>query len=256
MYFTKYLRETKYLIPLHDEIITGNIAIYISVAYTELNVTSNEETVPLQLVTSTTDPIASRTLSSSSQSTPAIVSTTTSPLSPTSSADPTVMSTQPPTDQGLITAPSIENGTIKLDIYILYLIIGLIGLLGVVVLALIVAVVCFYKVSQRKYRQNNHEKGFLEKDLRTNSKSHLLSNANCQSTSTIRFSDSPPSRPDSPNSDDLQNRSNSASPAVDSLDDGRYSVPTDLRGDESSPRHSMNGSKDNLLQIQNTTTSL
>ncbi len=144
--------------------------------------------------------------------------------------------------------------TVELDLYIVYLIIGLIAVLGVVVLMLIIAVVCFYMVIQR--RSAGFDKKGMNRGLQHPSTVELLhSQPSLHNTSTSSIA---PTHRLSRDSAICSSFSRSASPSgstsrSNSPDENGvvpckqvHLVKTNM--DESSPRHSMAGSKDNLLQ--------
>ena len=167
------------------------------------------------------------------------------------------LSTQPSvieTTQEPVTTVVGRAGTIELDLYIVYLIIGLISTLGIVVLILIISVICFYMINRRNHNYDL-EKRTMKKDSNTQSTAELLSSesinapkpgANRFSQDSAIYTDSccrsvSPSRSNSPGSEDGK---------IEAMATRQTKNNSHLQNvaDESSPRHSMAGSKDNLLQ--------
>lgn len=272
VYFTKYLTEVRYSVPLqHPHTVTDNSMILIELPHTEHNISLSTSTVHIQpspmASTDTPSPSHSCSPSSQSQSSVSIMqasSTTVNTMSPRSTTTPVQFSTssatntRPTNSIGGVQGNS-GDGTIHLDPYVVYLIIGLVALLALFVFMLIAAVGCLYFRIRGGQARVDDQLKYLKKTGQTPSSAELLAVAESsfESPSHNRFSrDSAvyiSSSSLGPDGNITRSNSPEDNPAING---GAGEAPTVtnkilLRPVEnsSSPTHSsLAGSNDNLLQ--------
>ncbi len=237
----------KYILPFNNTlIVTQDSVISITVSDTQLNVSvaiNNIHLLPQTPIPTTTSFISSSEITL--QSTVALHVTTSSSQSTTS-----VPSNTAEIASTVVTAMVANGDSVVVDLYVVYLIVGLISVLGIVVVILVSTIICFYKTNSRKQDQVcDIEKRSLKKT--TQSTTELLGSesvsepTNLQDQysqdSAIYTSSFSPNRSDSPGSDE----------SVEPTKIHHLQRLNDIIADETSPRHSIAGSQDNLLE-QNT----
>ena len=250
VYFTKYLAEVKYLLPFNSP-VTDDSIVAITVSHTELNVSVGVNNIPLLQPA----PLPSVTTYTSSseiiQQSTATLSVTSASSSQSATAIPNVRESKTLTIEPVTTMAG-HSGTVVVDLYVVYLIVGLISILGIVVFILITTIICFFKMHQRRYQISDIEKRGLKKATLSTTEL-LVTETKKQPNSQGSYSQDSAVYADSFSRSTSPNRSDSPG-SEESVEQGKTHHIQRLNDivDESSPRHSMAGSKDNLLQQQST----